>query len=310
MANALITSAAGDLGASGLKSLLTFFGDRFLAVKRNRGGLLNVINTDYSADLAQMGQTVNVPIAGTTSTNLLTDGNAVTLDNTTGSSVALTLNKHRVAAFGFTQVAQALSGNNAMQGIIDQRIADMLNDIEYDVASVATAGFTTNTLGTYNTAFTEANAVSAISKLDGQKAPMPRYGFLHPNTNGWGAAIKISNFVNSQYIGAESPLSKDPGAYGTHYWNGVFWRMSQAVNIASGTDADGFIIARDAIVFASRPFAQPLSQGVTAVNMVVDGVALQMLVSWNKDKLADDITIHCLYGYAAGEEKYGCQYKL
>lgn len=307
MANAPITSAAGSLGSSGLGSLLTYFGDRFLAVKRNRGRLLNYINTDASAQVAQKGQTVNVPIAGTTSTSLLTDGNAVTLDDTGGTFSAVTLNKHRYAALSFTQIGEALSGNVTMQGILDQRIADLLNDVEVDVASTATAGFTTNTVGSYNSDITEANLVSAISKLDIQKAPMPRVGFIHPGAHGWGAFIKVSNIVNSQYIGGATPLTNPE--YGVHYWNGVNWIASQAVNQASGTDSDSFIMNRDAIVFASRPLPAPMAPGVIAENMVVDGLAIQILLSFDGSKLADQMVIHCLYGFGAGEQKYACQIK-
>jgi hypothetical protein len=303
------STAAGSLGSSGLGALVTFFGDRALAVKRNRGGLLSVVNRNYENQVATVGTAVNVPIITAASTTLLTDGSSVSRDDTIGTFKALTLNKYRTYTFSFSQVAQAIAGNSPVSMEIDQRIADMLNDIEYDVASLATAAITTNTVGSYNSAFTEANAVSAISKLDVTKTGMPRHGFLSPTANGWASAIKISNFVNSQYIGGATPLSNDPSMYGTHYWNGVYWHMTQAVNIAGGTDCDGFIVGPDAILFASRPLAAPMSSNVTMLNINADGIAMQLSVSWDKDYLADQMTLSVLYGFSIGEEKYGCQFK-
>lgn len=309
MANAPITSAAASLGSSGLNSLLTYFMDSFESQKRNRNSILIHCNTDASALVAQQGQTVTIPLYATTASSLITDGDAIVGDDSTGSTSSVTLNKHRATKFSLTQVAQALDGNKVVNGLLQGRINGVLNDIETDVCSVVTSGFTTNTVGTYNSAITEANATLAMGNLFAQKVPEGELvALVHPSVNAWQALVQIPEFADYQNTGMVS--QNNQANYGSigQYWHGARWFMSQGVN-KSGTSVDNFVMHKNAICVAMRAFDAPMAPGVQAVPMNIDGVALQVLLQWNGDRLADEMVVHALYGYAVGEEKFGALFK-
>jgi len=282
---------------------------KFRTAKRSHTRVLNYINTDASAVVAQQGQTVTIPLYPTSSSSLVTDGNALVSDDSVGSSVSITLNKHRAVKFSLTQVAQALDGNKVVDGLLEGRIAGILNDIEADVMSVVTSGFTTNTVGTYNNAITEANAASAIGKLYESKIPegfIPTALVRH-DANAWQALVQIAEFADAQNTGEVSEVGKETYGRGK-IWHGARWFMSQSMP-KSGTSIDNAIFHPNAICAAFRAFETPMAPGVQAIPMVMDGVPLQMLLQWNGDRLADEVVIHSLYGYGVGKEDWGCLFK-
>ena len=310
MANQAITSGSTSLGASGLNSLLTFFLASFRAIKRNAGRPLNYVNTDASALVSSEGQTVTVPLYPTAASSLLTDGSAVTQDDSVGSSVSVTLNKHRVTKFSLTEIASALDGNKVNGGLMEGRIAGLLNDVETDVLSLATAGFTTNVVGSYNTAMTEANIIAAQAAYQAQLPPDNEIPVMlvRPEANAWGALLSLAAFRDYQVTGITSPTVGQGymANGGTRY--GFQWIPTQALP-KSGTSIDNLGFNRNAICVAMRSLPTPMSPGVQAINSAVDGVSFQILLNWNSDRLADEMTIHTLYGYSVGKEQWGVQFK-
>lgn len=308
MADLPISSGTTSLGASGLNSILTYFHGSFNSIKRNRGSVLNYVNSDVSQDVAVQGGSVTIPLYPTTTSTLLVDGSALASDDSVGSFQTVTLNRHRATKFSLTQMAQALSSPVAEQ-LIQGRIAGILNNIEEDVMSLATTAFTTNTVGTYNSAITEANAVLGVGNLLAQKVPADGLtAFVHPGAKSWQALVQIASFAQFQYTGQPSMVNDPNYANTGKFWHGANWIMSQAMP-QSGTSTDNLIFHRNAICVAMRAFNPPMAPGVQAIPLMVDGVPLQMLVQWNGDRLADEVVIHALYGYSVGVETWGCLFK-
>lgn len=310
MANQAINSSAAGLGSAGLNSLLTFFQAKFRAIKRIAGRPLDYVNMDASELVAVEGQTVTLPLYPTTASSLLVDGQAVVMDDNVGSNVQVTLNKHRVTKFSLTQLARALDGDKVNSGLMEGRIAGILNDVETDIMSIATTGFTTNTVGTYNSAMTEANIATAMTNYWGQLPPaevMP-VALVRQDANAWGALLQLAAFRDFQVTGVVSPTVDasymNPGV--SRY--GAKFVVTQAMP-KSGSNIDNLIFHPNAIAVAMRSFEQPMAPGVQAINFVQDGVALQMLLTWNGDRLQDEMAIHTLYGYAVGKEQWGVLFK-
>lgn len=312
MANAPITTAASGIGSSGINSLLSLFMAQFQSIKRAGGRPLQYMNSDASATLASYGQTANIPLYNNTSTTLLTDGNAVTLDDTTGSSATVTLNKHRVTKFSITQVAQALSAGDmtVINNLVGARIASLLNDVEADILSIANTAFTSNVSGTYNTAITETVIVDAMQKYMGNLPPtnvLP-VAIVRHDSNAWGSLLQLPVFRDWQVTGQVSPTATDAYLDTGVQRYGARWVVSQSVN-KSGNNIDNLVFHPNAICYAMRQFENPLSPGVQSVTMQDSGVMFQMLLQWNGDRLADEVAIHALYGFAAGRQEWGVQLK-
>jgi len=303
-----------SFGSSGTNIIMTFIADQFIKSLRSRVRVLNLVKS-VGDSLSNGGETVNVPLAPTISSNLLTDGNAVTLDDTSGTSKAITLNKHRYCAYGETLIALAKTGNtSAVQMELESRMSGLFNDIEADILTVANAGFTTNTVGSYNSAITEANIVSGIGKLIAARVPQdkPLVGLVAETANAWQALAQISNFASGTYRGLASPspvIATDN--YGSMVpFHGAFWSQTTSV-YRSGTSVDNVVFHPDAICVAMRTLPVVAGPGVEMANFVdsESKVAFQICRSWNKDRLAFETVIHVLYGYGVGRESWGLLFK-
>ncbi len=310
MANQAIDSSGSSLGSSGLNSLLTFFLTAFRSQKRQIGRPLNYVNMQASAELSAQGQTITIPLYPTTSSYLLTDGASVTLDNTVGSSVSLSLNRHRVHKFSMTEVSQALDGNKTQEGLMLGRISGFLNDVETDVMSLATSGFTTNVVGTYGSAMTEVNLVAAMTAFYDNLPPeeMPTALVRHGTTS-WGALLQLAAFRDYQVTGVTSPtanmtyMANGVGRYGAQFV------VTQAMP-KNGSNTDNLIFHRNALCVGMRSLpTPPAGLGVYAQNTIQDNVAFQLLVNFNSDRIATEFTLHALYGYAVGKEPWGVLFK-
>lgn len=310
MANQAITSGATSLGASGLNSLLTLFMADFRTQKRNIGSPLTFMNNDASKVIASQGQTVTLPIYPTTASSLLIDGQAVASDDNVGTNVSVTLNKHRYVKFSLTQMARMLDGDKVTSGLMLGRVFGLLNDIESDVLSIVTTGFSTNVVGTYNTALTEAVISSAHTKYKNALPPSntPPCFLIRPDANAYGALEQLSAFRDYQVTGVTSPTVQ-PGVFInglTRY--GARYVETQALPLA-GTSGDNVMFHPNAICTAFRAFEAPMAPGVATQTDTIDGITFQMVMTYNGDRLQDEMTLHALYGYSIGREIWGVQVK-
>lgn len=315
MADLVITK--DNLGNSGLKSLMTLLADNFIKAARNRGRILKYIRTqNESTAVAQFGDTARVLLSpDNVVVNDLTDGNSKVLDNTTGSSVDIVLNKHKYCAFGMTQIAQALDGGRALPLQVDSRITALLNTIEGDICALAHTGFTSNVVGAYDTPITEPNCLSAFTKLVDAGVPQgePLTAFVRHGINSWSALAQLASFREFQMTGKESPTVS--AGYGEgNFYHGINWIMSQNVSQVNETpiaQISNFVFHADALACAMKALPVPMSGGVEAANFQdpESGIELQILKQWNKDTLSDELVIHALYGCGVAKEVYGCLFK-
>lgn len=305
MADSPITTIAASLGSSGANVLLPILSDFFVEAARNSGSPLRGI-TDVSATVASFGEVARVWIAPDASSNLLTDGSAITKNDSPGTTASVTLNRHRECTFSLTQVGAALAGNNIAQKLIQSRMTWLLNGVEEDVLSVHSS-FTTNAFaGTGATAITESEMVEAVQKLKDQRAPGPYIALIDSGSStAWSAMVQIANFV--QAGGQSNPwLTTKPNWGGGVFWNDTIWIPTQAVDVA-GTTSYNLVFSSQAIAIAMRPLPLPMAANASAMNVVdaASGVAFQIVTTYDSDRLSDQITLHTLYGYSMTKNAYG-----
>lgn len=309
MADLTINSTAGSQGSSGANRLMRFIATQFIRSARNRGGPTRFI-TDVSDAVANRGNIVAVPVAPNVTSRLLTDGSASVLDDDTGSTVNVTLNRHRYSKFSMTSVERALDGDTSNEMLVRSRVDSILNGLEEDLLSIATSSFTTNTaVGTYNSAITEANFATCVQTLLDQRAPGPLTALIRSGTNAWGALSQIANFANAQVTGAATGVMADE-----NYGNGRIFHscrcfLTQALP-KSGTSIDNLMFDRSAIAMAIRPLPLP-SAGANAMNVTdpETGITFQLLQQWDGSRFADEIAVRFLYGYSVVKDAYGIQFK-
>ncbi len=287
-----------------MKALLTFLSTSFVAVGRNLGSPLKHF-MNVSSEVANLGQAVNIMIGAPVTSQLLTDGQDIVLDNTVGTGATVTLNKYRMTPFGTTQLADALSGNAAAIVLLQQNIASLLNDIEADCLSVITSGLT-NTVGTYNTDISLASLNSAVYTLDNNKAPQGRVGLLRHDAHAWGAFTQLPQIVYSYQTGVASPVNNGNFAGPIYYAGCEYWK-TQALP-KSVNNIDNCVIAPGALAMACRALPMPAA-GIGAMQQnVVDaesGIAMSLTAQWNGKTQATEIIAKCVYGYTVPQVNYG-----
>lgn len=299
-----------QLGSSGVNALLTRSWDSFQTIKKNKGNPLAFMTKRVSNEPGQLNQTVNIPLFPEIASNLLTDGDAVTLNNDAGSYATLALNKHRETTWSWTQIAAGFTTPDMIAGQLAARLAGLVNDVQADILSMITSGFTTNSAGTYASALTEANAVKAVSYVSAYKPQADKLtAFIAPDEKAWGALAQLSAFRDYSVRGTQNSLTGE-GSVPMPVFDayGCYWHVVNGLPL-NGTSRDNIVFDPMAMVYAMQPIALPMSQGVAATNLVDSEVAVQIVMHYDGDRLADQFTAHVLYGYAVAKEVWGCLLK-
>lgn len=313
MADQDITTQSGSMGATGANMLLRFLTTQFVMAARNWGGPLR-FTMDVSGALEKMGQKVGVRVAPNVTSRLLNDGSAKVLDDDTGTTVDVTLNRTRYTAFGVTEVEQAMDGRASNPMLISSRVSSLLNGIEQDVMSVASTSFTTNTAqGTYNTALTEAAFGAAVSQVLDQAPPNDGniVAMVRSGATSYDALLTLPSFsyALNTGLGVGAQVSQNMGV--GRPFHGAWTFMSQAMP-KNGTSTDNLIFHRSAIAVAMRNLDVPpdgLGVLCESVTDVQSGVTFQVRLQYDKDRMATEFVCSVLYGYAVVAPQYGCLLK-
>jgi hypothetical protein len=310
MANAVITGASGSLGSSGMGSIMTVLADEFLKVKRNRGHVIKYCNTNGEGVGVPHG-TVRflVPPTGAT-INDDVDGTSPNYDDSVGTFKDVTLSSHKSVKFGFSQIARTLDGGRSIEPIVASRMADLFNAVEADVAALASTF--TNTVGTASVALTEATYDAGRAKLIAAMVPEgdPLFGVYHYNATSWQALAALASFREYRITGRENPNVSGEFGVTPVYWKNAYHIESQNVKFVDTTTDEtyNYLMHRDAILVAMKAPEVPMSSGVEAMNFLdpESGIEYQILRYWDKDKDADTLKIHTLYGKSLGRADWGC----
>jgi len=305
-----INTGSTSLGSSGLNALMTVLSDQFVQAGRCWNPALKFC-MDVSPEVGEKGQAVNVNIAPDVQSKLLTDGNAKENDDSVGSSVTVTLDKHRYCSFSMTQMAGAVTQNSVAMMEIQSRIIGLLNGIEEDVLSLATSSFTENdAVNAYASALAEDDIIGCVVALANQKAPGPYVGLVQAGSaNAWGALAKLADFSDANVRGAPgAAYSANWGA--GQLWHNTVWYPTQALP-KSSTNVDNLVMHRSGIAIAMRQFAKPIGGGAVTQEVFdpASGIMFQIVYQWDGDRLAEEVVVHALYGYAVGKEKWAVQLK-
>lgn len=314
MANAEINY--GDFNyATGNKIILQYIADYIVMAQRNRGNPLRKF-TNVSNTLASNGDVARVQVTATTASNTLTDGNTRVLDDTVDTTVDITMSTQRYNSYGVTDMAKLLSGDVEAASLFEGRWAGLMNDIESDFMALFTTGSTTNVVGTYGTAITEANFSTLASKLLTQKPPKTPFHFF-TSPLGYSQISQIANYnsgsVRGYLPGEPSPLlERDYGdaSENTRPWHNCYIHSCNSVvetSVSGNGNTINVMASPASVAIAMRPLDTGEfggSSGYIAVPFVdADaGVAGSVVYAKNFQTFASEITVRALYGFGIVKE--------
>lgn len=262
--------------------------------------MAQLVARNWDSDLAQKGQTVNIPFRGALSFNAKATDAAVTKQVPDDSAVSVTLNQHNEVTFLVEDVAEMFTSWNLEQGYSIDGIAVLAEEIDSDLTALY-SGLSQSIDASGGLG--EDDFRLARRMLNTAKAPLSdRFFVLHEDAEY--ELLAIEKFVNQDYRQGLAAVPEGlVGAFAGRFAGfGVF--MDQKIKTA--TTHKNLAFHRNAFVLATRPLriASP-GKGVIQTSMAEDGVGIRVSMSYDTDYLANKVTIDLLYGVAELRDTFG-----
>jgi hypothetical protein len=283
-------------------SIATIVSAQVLGYLKSNTVLAGLVNRDYENEVAQHGQTVQIPAAGTLVANDKAQNATVTRQNPSDSKVDVVLNNHKEITFMIEDFAKILARPDWVATYMSQSINVMAEAVDAAIAGLY-SGFSQTIDATAG--LSEVHFRQARRLLNSAKAPMrQRYAVLHEDAES--EFLAIDKAINRDYTGAVGGGDAATQGGGMFYGFGVY--MDQNIPVVAGTpnQPKNLFFQRNAMTLVSRPLpVTPGQMGVAQVVMVEDNFALRTTLSYNPDYLAGQVTVDTLFGLAELRDNHG-----
>lgn len=251
-------------------------------------------NSDIRGGFSK-GDTLHIPSPGTLTANDKAADTAVTVQKPTTSEVTVTLDKHKEVTFAVEDITRAMSSYDILRMYTAEAGAALAKQIEQDLfAEYTNAGASIGTAGTD----LSASTLRLLRKtfLD-NNVPLRNLHLVMSTKDGMALLGDSELMTWYAYQNKSIPDGAIANIYGFTLWE------SQLVPVVAGTPNTTYNLAfaPDAIVLAMRAMPEPpASTGANVRTAVVrdpeSGIVVRVVVSYNADYLATQVTCDVLYG--------------
>lgn len=267
------------------------------------GSYLNLGRTvakDTELVTVQVGETINVPKRGAISSNSLAQNGSVTLQQPQSTTVPVTLTDHQEVTIAELDYLKSVAqGGSSLPGYTEDAVIALGGDIETSLAGLWSSFPTQNDAGGSNP---QIDIINVRKSFTSQRVPQMagRFGYV---SAGFMAKLLQQTPFLTPYLAANQPGMVD-GAVMKLSGFQLFEGQLVVKSGSPGVDRNLFY-TRNAMVLATRP--QPLPDpgtGAIGANVIDgNGIALQVVKSYNSAKLANQITVHVVYGVAMLDDR-------
>lgn len=250
-----------------------------------------LVNRDYSDEIANEGDVVNVPIRGALTVRTKAAGGTVTADSPSGSSKPITMS-HRYVSFIVEDLAEAQARPDLINGYIGDGMAGIAEDIDASLLALYSGFSATPIDATGGIGVDDMTAARRI--LNAAKVPqMDRSIVWHEDAEA--EVLQLAQFTNAQNHPANA-TALELATLGRKYGFGHY--MDQQV-VTAGGECKNLAFHKDAMALVTRRLPDPPSNtGVRAANMSEDGIGLRVLWGYNMQYLGIQVVIDIVYGAA------------
>lgn len=267
-----------------------FWAASFDGINAGDYNLQNFVNRSVESQLAQFGDTVNVPVLDAITASDYVPGAAIVPSNSTGAVKQVKLDKSKNATKGFTDKELTMSAYNLIesygvpmaQAILEAVNADIFAALDTSTYTVAGATLTADVIADAETMLNEHKVAKPGRKLIGSASSI-------------GALRKIEAFRDFSKANSDSVL-KD-GAIVRQYGFDIF------ENSAIGSTADMIAFAPSAVAFAARGYTALNKPGVNATIVDVQGIPVRISVWTDSATLNTLVQYDVLYGVTLVDAK-------
>lgn len=252
---------------------------------------------------AQYGSTISVPKRGSLSVNSLAENGDVTVQTPTATEVLVTLDKHKEITVGELDFAKSMQPNSTLPGYVEDAVIALGEDIETALAGLWSGAAFNNDAASGGVKATIIDDFADMQKgLFDRKVPVLARRYAYVSTGVHAVLQKANAFVDPKLIPNNQALVE--GSVGRVSGFDVFAGQLVVKSGSPGVYRNMFY-TKNAMVLATRP--QPLPDpGLGAIGSNVldsNGIALQVVKSYNANKLANQITVHVVYGVSTLDER-------
>lgn len=285
------------LGDETTNSIATIVAAQALGYLKANTVLAQIVNRDFDEEVATHGKTINVPIRGTLATNAKATDTATTKQVPADSKISVTLSNHQEITFLLEDVAEAFTRPELLMGYVEDGLKVMAEKIDSTIAALY-SGLAQSIDATGGLA--EANFRNARRLLNAAKAPgADRWAVVHED-------------AEYEALGIERIVSREFGEEGSALREGSIGRfagfnvvMSQNIAVAS-TECKNLFMHKNALMLVTRPLPPPpANSGVVSRVMSESGIGVRVLIGYNMDYLATQVTIDALWGVAEMRDNHG-----
>jgi hypothetical protein len=268
----------------------------------------NLVNRDFEPQLAQAGDTVNVPIPPTMVANNIAEGGTVQTQNPNVETAQIVLNTHAEATFQIPDVTKVIAVPDLLRLYMEPAMIALAEKVESDLLGLYSQ-FTANTpLGTGGTALTEAVVDTAETALFNAKVPPSEQKYLVVDGTAYSQLRQIPRFSEYQTAGDAGLRALVDGSIGRLKDFYVFRSQFVKKTGSSPVTTHNIAFARNAMGLAIRRLPKPLpGTGAIAEYAEVGNFGIRVVMSYQPNTLAQQFTVDILYGVGVLRNSHGVQ---
>lgn len=270
----------------------------------------NLVNRDFEPQLAQAGDTINVPIPPTLVANNIAEAGTVVTQSPNLGNAQITLNTHAEATFQIPDVTKVLAVPDLLQLYMRPAVVALAEKIETDLLGLYSQ-FTANLpVGSPGTPVTEATIDAAETALFQSKVPASQPKYLVTDANTYSQLRQIPRFSEFQTAGEAGLRALVDGSVGKIKDFYVFRSQFVAKTGSAPTTTHNVAFAKDAIGLVVRRLPQPLpGTGAIAEYAEFGNFGIRVVMSYQPNTLAQQFTVDVLYGCSVLRNGFGVNVK-
>jgi hypothetical protein len=262
----------------------------------------NLVNRSYEADLANQGDTVNIPIPPVMAANNIAEGGSVQTQNPSLGNAQVVLNVHAESSFQIPDVTRILAHPDLLNMYMMPAIIALATRIESDLTQLYVNLTANSTVGTGNTTITESVVDSAETSLFNALVPDSLPKFLVVSGGTYSDMRQITRFSEDK-VSPEMSAVVPTGIIGR--LKNFYVMRSQYVQKVSTTTYN-LAFARDAFALVMRMLPKPLpNTGAVAEYASLGNFGMRVVLSYAPNTLSQQFTVDMLYGVAVLRNVFG-----
>lgn len=266
------------------------------------------VNRSYNSDLAQMGDTVNIPIPSPRQAQNLAEGSTVGFTAGGLGNAQVVLNQHAVDGFQIPDITRVLSHPDTARAYLEPAAIGVAEHIETSLTQLYLQLTANDAVGTPGTALTEPVIQSAETTLFNNRVPGLQAKFLIVSGKGYEELRQIPRFSEERIAPGLGLPAIQEALVGGNIGRllSFFVLRSQIIQQPVASQFKNLAFAQDALALVTRTMP-PIEGGRGAVSATAEegGFGLRVVASYNHSILSNQWTVDVLYGVNSLRPEFG-----